>query len=171
MPRGTRRAGTDRYLCPNGHVSILAAAADAFLDAVSIERLTRPDLIGLFRQDGGAAATAEREEAARYRRKIAEATGSYNRDKITLESLEEITTANRPKAEAAEKRARDLETPSALLGLPDPDSAVVAARWESLTLAARKAAFRVLAPDAMARPTRRGRPGPVDERVIPWPAR
>ena len=68
--------------------------------------------------------------------------------------------------EAADKRARHAEVPSALSGLPDADRAIVARRWDALTLPARKAAIRVLMPDLELRP---GRGLPVHERIICWP--
>lgn len=169
--RGARRAGTDRYLCPAGHVSIVAADVDQWVDTLCVERLTQPDLIGLFDEADPEAASAARAEAARLRAKIAEAAASYAADKITLEALEAITATCRPAAEAAERRAHDAEMPTPLRGLPDPRRAVAARRWESLTVPARKAALRVLAPDAVIAPGRRGaHPAPVDERVILWPA-
>lgn len=170
--RGALKAGADRYLCPDGHVSILCADADPFIDEVAIARLCKPDLIGLFREADTAGAEAARAEAARYRRKIADATASYNADRIDLATLEEITAVNRPKAEAAEQRARDAEMPAALAGLPDEDREIVRARWDSLTLSARKAALRVLAPYAVALPAgaRGSRRIPVHLRIVLWPA-
>jgi hypothetical protein len=56
------------------------------------------------------------------------------------------------------------------VGLPDASRAVAARRWASLTVPARKAALRILAPDAIIRPGRRGPdPSPVSERVVLWP--
>jgi site-specific DNA recombinase len=168
--RGGQRAGQGRrYTCPQGCVNIAAAEADAFIDALAIERLTRPDLIGLFRQPDDGAAAAHWAEAATYRQKIKKATASYFAGKIEIESLEEITAANKPRAEAAEARARQAEMPPALAGLPDEDRALVRARWESLTIPARKAALRILAPEAVILPAGRGNAAPVSERVILWP--
>ena len=127
--RGARRAGADRYVCPAGHVSIMAAEVDPWVDALAVERLTRPDLIGLLDQADPGAASAARAEAARHRAKIADAAASYAADKIDLAALEAITATFRPLAEAAERRARDAETPSALVGLPDTSRAVAARRW------------------------------------------
>lgn len=169
--RGATRSGKDRYLCPAGHVSILCSEADPWIDMAAIARLSQPDLIGLFRDTDTAAAAEARAEAAKCRRKIANATASYNADRIDLTTLEEITAVNRPKAEAAEKRARDAEMPAVLTGLPDEDREVVRARWESLTLSARKAALRVLAPHAVALPAgvKGSRRVPVDDRIVLWP--
>ena len=168
--RGGARLGVPRYVCPAGHVSIMAAEVDPWVDALCVERLTQPDLIGLLDQADPEAASAARAEAARYRAKITEAGASYATDRITLEALEAITATCRPLAEAAERRARDAETPGPLLGLPDKSRAVAARRWESLTVPARKAALRILAPGAEIRLGRRGaNPTPVHERVILWP--
>lgn len=168
--RGGARLGVPRYVCPAGHVSIMAAEVDPWVDAVCAERLTRPDLIGLLDQADPGAASVARAEAARHRARIADAAASYAADRIDLSALEAITAAVRTLAEAAERRARDAETPSALVGLPDASRAVAARRWASLTVPARKAALRILAPDAIIRPGRRGPdPSPVSERVVLWP--
>lgn len=169
MLRAGRREGINRYTCPGGHISIPADQVEVYVDARCIERLSRPDVISRVRKTHSAAAAEARAEAARYRQKIADATESYNNDRLTLESLEAITKTNKAKAEAAEKRARDAEMPSALAGLPDENHAIVAERWESLTMAARKAAFRVLYPDATAVPSGRGRSAPIDQRVVLLP--
>jgi site-specific DNA recombinase len=170
LVRGGQRAGQGRrYTCPQGCVSIAAPDADDFIDALAVERLTDPGLIGLSRQPDDGAAAAHWAEAARLRAKITAATASYNADRLDLATLEEITAANKPKIEAAEKRARDAEMPPALAGLPDADRAVVATRWASLTIPARKAALRRLAPDAIILPAGRGNAAPVDERVKLWP--
>jgi DNA invertase Pin-like site-specific DNA recombinase len=169
--RGARRAGTDRYLCPSGHISITAAEVDDWVDMLAVARLAEPDLIGLFDQADPEAASAARAEAAGHRTRIAEAGASYAAGRIELDTLEAITAACRPAAEAAERRARDAEMPTPLRGLPDPSKAVAGRRWASLTVPARKAALRILAPDAVIRPGRRGaNPAPVSERVILWPS-
>lgn len=163
--RGANVRGNDRYACVLGHASITAAAADEFIDGVAVEYLATRAAELFTRADDDQAARC-RAEAAGHRQKIAEAVASYNRDAIGIGELEDIRAYRLPKAEAAEKRARDAETPPALAGLPDDDRAVVAARWDALTLPARKAAIRVLMPGLTLRP---GRGLPVHERVICWP--
>lgn len=158
-----------RYVCKRGHLSVLTEAVDAWIDELCVERLSRPDLIGLVRQTGNHKAEQYRAEAERHRQKIRDAVDSYNHDRIGIGELEDVRAFRKPKIEAAEKQARDAETPSALAGLPDEDRAVVRARWKSLTVSARKAAVRILAPDAVIRPAGRGRQVPIDERVILWP--
>jgi DNA invertase Pin-like site-specific DNA recombinase len=166
---GNRAKQGGRYTCPQGHVNIGTAEVDTWVDMLAIEALSSPGVIGRFRQPDDSAAAAAWTEAARYRQKIKDATASYNADRIDLATLEEITSVNTPKAEAAEKRARDAETPSAIAGLPDEDRELVRARWESLTIPARKAALRALAPGAIVKPAGRGNVVPVADRVILWP--
>jgi DNA invertase Pin-like site-specific DNA recombinase len=168
--RGTIKGGTSMYRGVCGHVSIPADQVDSWIDICAVERLTRPDLAALFAGGDYAAAEAARTEAARYRAKITEATEAYNDDTITLEQLKTITAANTIKIEAAEARAVEAETPSALTGLPDADRAIVAARWDSLTVSARKAALRALAPRAILKHGKRGAGRmPVEDRVVLWP--
>jgi DNA invertase Pin-like site-specific DNA recombinase len=169
LVRGAHRVGQDRYVCPDGCVSIAAAEVDEWVDALAVEALSGPQVIGRFRQADDSAAAAAHTEAARYRQKIKDATASYNDDRIDLATLEEITAVNKPKIIAAEKRARDAETPSAVVGLPDEDRELVRARWDSLTIPARKAALRALAPGAIVKQAGRGNVAPVRERVVLWP--
>jgi DNA invertase Pin-like site-specific DNA recombinase len=168
--RGTVKGAGSMYRCPRGHVSIPVAGVDAYIDWLAIRRLTRRDLVVLLRQGDSSAAAEARTEAARHRAKIREATESYNADRITLGSLETITADRTAKAEAADRRAAEAETPSALSGLPDEDREVVAQRWAGLTISRRKAALRALAPRAILRHGKRGTGAtPVDERVVLWP--
>lgn len=172
LVRGVTLRGEARYMCPADHGghgnSIPAAAADDFLDAVAVEFIATRAAELVTRTDGTEAAR-HRTEAAGHRQKIREATESYNNDRIGIAELEDIRRFRLAKAEAAEKHAADAELPSELSGLPDDDRAVVAARWESLTVAARKAAVRVIMPDLTLLPGRRT--VPADQRVIPWPPR
>ena len=167
--RGRTENGTGYYVCKQGCAKCPAALADPWIDALAIARLSRPDAIGLVRRGDDDAAAAARTEAAGYRQRMAEAAGSYAAGRLTLAMAEAIAAELGPKAEAADKRAADAQTPHALTGLPDGDPAVVADRWESLTIAARKAALRELAPDAVLMPTTKGHPAPIEERVILWP--
>lgn len=160
------------YGCVRGCAYVDVAAADLFIDEVAIERLSRGDAVTFFTRDDNEAAAAEEAEAARCRHKIAEATASYNDDRITLKTLETVTAKFLPKAQAAEKRAAALRLPSALVGLYGTDRDEVAARWQALTISARKAAIRALMPDLELRPPKQ-RHTASDEalslRIIPWP--
>ena len=169
--RGTERKGVALYGCRNGgHVYINAEVADQFIDAVAIERLSRPNAIDLFNRTDNEAVLAARTEAARWRQKIADATTSYNEDRLGIEQLEAITKSLRPKAEAADKRAQEASVPSPLAGLPG-DSDAVAERWAALTLPARKAAARALMPDICLLPADAHQAAPAYKRIDPWPER
>jgi DNA invertase Pin-like site-specific DNA recombinase len=173
--RAANRRTQTYYSCDGGHVYVEVATVDAYIDAAAIERLCRPDLSDLInRTDASASdeAAAQDAIAARGRRKVAEATASYNADRIGIESLEAITKDWEPKIRAAEKRAAQLRMPSALVGLPDSDPAIVTERWQALTISARKAATRALMPDLEVRrpPQAHMRTGEAIElRIIPWP--
>jgi site-specific DNA recombinase len=168
MCRGTVQAGADRYRCPAGHTMIGATAADEFIDGAAIERLSRPDAIDLFRMADDAGAAAKLAEAAEWRTKLAEAKKKCI-ERGAPDEWFDFRDAWLPKAEAAERRAAELSTPSALAGLADTDAGVVAQRWDALTLPARKAALRALCPDARLMPAARGVRVPVGERVVLWP--
>jgi site-specific DNA recombinase len=172
LVRGVTIRGEPQYRCPAGHGGhgngITAAAADDFLDAVAVEFITTRAAELVTRTDGAGAAR-HRTEAAGHRQKIREAVESYNADRIGISDLEDIRKFRLAKAEAAEKRARQAELPAELSGLPDGDSAVVAARWQALSTSARKAAIRIIMPGLTLVPGRRD--VPADQRVIPWPPR
>jgi site-specific DNA recombinase len=165
--RGAARGGQAIYRGICGHVSIPAAEADRWIDALCIDRLARPDYADLFATGGDqAAAQQARTEARRLRAQLADwlavldSPAEYAAKKAQLQ----------PAIAAAERRATEAATPSALAGLPDADRDVVAARWEALTVAARKDAVRWLAPRAQLRHGKRGAGRtPVNERVILWP--
>jgi DNA invertase Pin-like site-specific DNA recombinase len=166
--KGSVRKGIELYHCRNGCTYLNTEIADAFIDELAIERLSRPDAIDLFSRSDDEAVLAARTEAAKWRQKIADATVSFNEDRIEIEQLEAITKSCKPKAEAADKRAREAALPSPLAGLPG-DREEVAERWAALTLSARKAAVRALMPDMKLMPADRHQSAPVDERIIPWP--
>lgn len=167
LVRGKDLRGVARYTCDtSGHAnSISGAAVDGYIDQTMIDFLAT-DGADLMRTSDGSEVARYRTEAAGHRQKIKEATLSYNKDRLGITVLEEIIAFRKPLAEAAEKRAADAELPSALSGLPDEDRAVVSQRWEALTIAARKAAVRALAPGLTLMP---GRDLPVEQRVIPDP--
>jgi hypothetical protein len=45
----------------------------------------------------------------------------------------------------------------------------VAEHWEALTIGARKAVVKIIMPNLILMPGRRGENVPVQERIIPWP--
>lgn len=167
-------SGRTDYYCPANHGgsrwansgnSVPCAEADAYLDGLAVEFITTRAAELVTSADDSAAARWST-EAAGYRTQMAEAAASFAAGRIDMAQLEVVTATLKPKAEAAEAKAKDAALPGALSGLPDETQAVVAARWNSLTLAARKAALRVIMPAATLQP---GRGAPVTERVIPWP--
>ena len=173
--RASPRGEICYYGCPGGHVYVDMVKADEYIDASAIARLCLPDLADLItRSDAGTANAAAAQDAiaARGKLKIAEATASYNADRLGIDTLEAITKEWEPKIRAAEKSAAKLRMPSALVGLPDSDPEVVEQRWSALTTSARKAATRALMPDLeLRRPPQRGMSTSeaIEQRIIPWP--
>jgi hypothetical protein len=154
------------YTCPRNHAqrgnTIAVDVADRYLDERFINVLAS-DGMDLFIGGDDSAVERYRTEAAGYRQRIAEAAVSFAAGRVGIESLEAITATLEPKAEAAEKHAEDAGRPSAIAGLPDRNRAIVAARWEALTISARKAAVRALAPGLILLP---GADLAVSERII-----
>lgn len=170
--RGATRAGVARYICSRGMcVSVPADQVDTWVDARAIDMLARPELFApLFADADAGAAELARTEAAGHRQAIADAAASYAAGRLPLAALETITTALQARAEQAEQAARQAATPSALAGLPDDSRDVVAARWDALSVSARKAAMRAMAPRASLARGRRGSVrSHVSERVTMWP--
>jgi site-specific DNA recombinase len=168
--RAKVRHGRALYVCGNGHGATSAALVDDYIDRLAIGYLTDPELVAMLtRKDTSAVAAAARAEAAGHRQKIREATDSYNRDKIGIDELEDIRAYRKPKAEAADKRAADAERPAELAGLAGEERKIVAARWAALSTAGRKAALRIIAPDAQLMPAGRGPTAAIEQRIILWP--
>jgi site-specific DNA recombinase len=154
------------YTCPRNHAqhgnTIAVDVADGYLDDRFINVLAS-DGMDLITGGDDSAAERFRTEAAGYRQQIAEAAASYAAGRIGIESLETITATLEPKARVAEKRAEEAGRPSAVAGLPDRNRVIVAERWATLTISARKAAVRALAPDLTLLP---GADLPVSQRII-----
>jgi DNA invertase Pin-like site-specific DNA recombinase len=171
--------GNVRYRCRNGCVSMLAAPVDAWIDALAVERLSRPDLLVLVAVADAGSAARFWTEADQHRAAMAEAAASYAAGKLPLPVLEQVTTDLQARLDVAEAAARAAETPSALAGLPDENRAIVAERWDALTVSARRAALRALAPLAQLRPGTKGHASggsgrhaagtPIENRVVLWP--
>jgi site-specific DNA recombinase len=171
LARGTTRRRQDYYMCSCGTL-VSAPAADKFLDDLAVERLSRPDAVAAWERSDDAAVLAAEAEMMRLNKLVSDATKSYAAGRIPIEALESVTAEVTPKVRTAERKVRELRTPSALRGLAAPDSAVVRERWNALTPGARKAAIRVLMPALeLRKPSRRGMPSDanLDERIVPWP--
>jgi len=166
--RGSVRGGTDLYHCRRGCAYVPVVLADEYIDLQAITYLSRDDAAGLIGQPDDAAVLAAQAEAAKARLKIREGTASYNAEKIGIDEMEDIRAFWQPKAEAADKRAREAAIPSPLAGLPGGTFDAVAERWDALSLSARKAAARALMPDITLMPDSHRGAG-IAERIIPWP--
>jgi DNA invertase Pin-like site-specific DNA recombinase len=162
--RGSKRDG---YRCPDGHTSIPAADVDAYLDAFAIARLSRDDALPLFSSAGDPGAVlAARQEAAALQANL---DAFLDDDGITPAEYKRKKAGLQPRIDTALRRAQEASIPSALSGLADADRAVVAARWHSLTVQARRAAMIAMCPRALLGPGTRDGMTPVEQRVTLLP--
>lgn len=159
------------YGCPTGCVSIQVTWLDEFVSAVVIARLSRPDVYAdlTARQADDSAVLAAREEAATLRARLDEFTDSAASGELSAASLAKIEAKLLPQIEAAQQRAEHHAIPGPLRELVDPTEDV-AARWDSLSLAARKDVCRLLFERIAILPakSRRSREALPDRLQIEW---
>ncbi|MET9392427.1 recombinase family protein [Streptomyces sp. NPDC006624] len=156
--RGSRRTHQPAYRCWSGkHVTRNAAAVDDFVERVVVERLARPDAVGLLRpsaddpQRGDLAA-----RAAVLRAKLKQYGDDYADDLITRQQMIDGTARTREKLAAVEEQMAELSTGSVLAGVPlgTPD---VEAAWKGFHLDRKRAILTALMTVTIL-PARRGRP-------------
>lgn len=164
-----RKATPLIYTCEGrGCTGRVQAHVDDLVTRVAIGRLAQPDALDwLLGDDEQALRLAERcDELAR---RLDDAADSYADAKITARQLERITARLTPDLEAA-RRERDAAVRSldieALRPLAGPEAA---ARWESLSVAARRAVLETLGVEVVLLPRAKHGPGFEPETVrIEW---
>ncbi len=133
---------TPSYRCAERScVSRNRADVDAFVTAVVLERLRRPDVLALLApaNDSTRRAVAE---AAELRARLDNAADDYADGTLDREQFHRITERLRPRLEAAQARARVVDTSPLLDGLAGaPDVAEV---WDRLPLPRRRAVVDLL---------------------------
>jgi len=164
LARGTTRHGNTYYGCRAGHAYVAMGAADRFLDDLAAARLSSPDALELFAPPDDAGVLAAENEAASWEQKLTEATEAYMAGQLPVQVLAKITTDAKVKAKAARVRAAKLRVPSALHALTGTDLDEVRAKWDALTIGARKDAIRALMPDVTLK---QGRHLDVGDRIDP----
>jgi site-specific DNA recombinase len=167
------------YRCsgPSGHVSRNAAEVDAFVEAVILERLSRPDAAELLTPDtsGPVVAALHAQDAALRERKD-ELGRLFGEGTIDAAQLAQGTEAIRRQREAITAELAAAARGSVLAGVVDaPDPVKV---WEGLDLSRRRAIVETLVTVTIL-PARRGRrpgwqPGqayfdPTSVRIDPAP--
>ncbi len=140
--RASRNRSVQAYRCSaRSCVARNRADVDAFVTAVVLERLRRPDLLPMLSpaDDSTRRAVAE---AAELRSRLDNAADDYADGVIDREQFHRLTERLRPRLEAAQAAARrvdDAPLLEGLVGAPDP-----ARVWEGLPLGRRRAVIDLL---------------------------
>jgi DNA invertase Pin-like site-specific DNA recombinase len=173
-------AATDRdgrgpqYQChTGGHVRVSKAEVDAVAEQVMLAYLSTSEVYADFtRGDAdGPELQAVRAEVAELRARLDELADAVADGSVSITLAARSEPRLRERLAAAERRERELATPSALLGLiePGPD---VTKRWQAAPMSARREVARLLlAPDVLGqlhvtRSPTPGRPVPAAERIV-----
>ncbi len=114
---------------------------DAFVTAVVLERLSRPDVAALLapQDDGVRRAVAE---VAELRSRLDNAADDYADGTVDREQFHRITERLRPRLEAAQARVRVVDSTPLLAGLAGTED--VAAVWDGLPLSRRRGVVDLL---------------------------
>lgn len=143
---GAMRAALNRkvpsYRCHDRScVSRNRADMDAFVTAVVIERLSRPDAAGLSAPTDDRAREAVR-EVGELRARLDNAADDYADGALDREQFHRITERLRPRLDAAQARARVVDSSPLLDGLAGADE--VRAVWDGLPLSRRRGVLDLL---------------------------
>ncbi|MDQ3480686.1 MAG: recombinase family protein [Actinomycetota bacterium] len=143
---GPMRAGLNRtvpsYRCADRScVSRNRADLDAFVTALVIERLSRPDAAVLLAPTDDNARKAA-SEVAELRARLDNAADDYADGTIDREQFHRITERLRPRLDAAQARARVVDSSPLLNGLAGAED--VPAAWDSLPLSRRRGVVDLL---------------------------
>jgi site-specific DNA recombinase len=160
VPRGRKQS----YVCPSpaAHVGVRVDWAEEYVTAVVVERLSQPDIVEAVFASDDAAVLEARGEAERLRGRLREAVDMAATGDLSMSSLGRLEATLQPQIEAADKRATTAATPPQLRALLDP-AGDIAARWDALTVAARKDILRVLFVAIRVHSAKgRGRPATLD---------
>jgi DNA invertase Pin-like site-specific DNA recombinase len=149
--RGDRRVPS--YVCPAGHVRRNAAEVDAFVEAVVVERLSRPDARDLLAPDQGGDTAALTGQDAGFRARLEELGRLYADGMIDAITLASGTERIRQQREEITAKLAASVRGSVLAGVVDaPDPAKV---WAGLDLSRRRAIVETLVTVTICR-TKRG---------------
>ena len=170
--------GAGRYYCRGTHATRTAYGtgwvdmrqADEWIDSLAIGWLSQPAALTLLDSADDTGAREALDEAEGYEQQVSEAKARCETGEVTPEELMLLMASVKgwtSRAQAARKRVEQLATPSPLAGLSDAARDVVGARWEALTIGARKAAVKIIMPDLTLMPGRRGEDVPVQQRITP----
>lgn len=133
--RVQKNRGFLAYLCIDGfHVSRKEDDVDAFIEAVTVARLSQPDVLELLAGDDD----GDKEASAEAAEKRARLNGFYDAaaaGEVTPAALARIEARLLPEIEAAEKRARAVAAAPVVADNAGPDAAD---RWGALPITVRR---------------------------------
>jgi site-specific DNA recombinase len=140
--RVQKNRGFLAYLCVDGfHVSRRQDQADALVEAVTVARLQRPDILELLTDDDDEAVIAALTEA---REKRARLDGFYDAaaaGNLSPAALARIEATLLPEIAAAERRAQRVGLPPLVADTAGPSAAD---RWDALSLPQRREVIKAL---------------------------
>jgi site-specific DNA recombinase len=151
-----------------GHVSVPVAPMDDLVRRVVVEKLSRPDAVGLIAAPAkGVDVAALRAELATCRARLDEIAADYEDDRITRTQFLTRTDKRRAKMAAIEAQLAEATEVSPLAPLIGADD--VAAAWKALTMGQQRAVIQALV-TITVQPAGRGRRPEVKDRVTFGPA-
>jgi site-specific DNA recombinase len=155
IAKGRARPNMVVYTCPaSAHLSRKATEVDAFVEAVILERLSRPDAAELLTPDQKGDTTQLHLQDAALAARLAELGRLAGEGAIDTTQLVEATAVIRQQREEITAQLAAMSRGSVLAGVADaPDPAKV---WQGLDLSRRRAIVDVLATVTIL-PSRKGR--------------
>jgi DNA invertase Pin-like site-specific DNA recombinase len=155
---GTGRQGRGHvpaYRCQHGaHVVRRCVPLDEFVEAVLVERLSRPDAVDLGRREAKVDTSALHVERLALQSRLDELVDRFAEGQITGQQMERGSTTLRAKLDDLDRQLAAAAGTSALDGVTGPEAAAV---WPTLDLSRRRAVLDTLLAVTVQR-TRRGRP-------------
>lgn len=148
--RGNVKYGVKKelYICDaKEHVGRQVEALDAYVRDLVVARLSRADALDLLARPDDDAVPRVLEEIAALKIKLDEVAEDFANDLLTREQRNKITETTRVKIEAAQGRLRQLQPTvnvATVADLAHSDPAVVAGRWDALTVVHRRRALEAL---------------------------
>lgn len=148
------RKGRPTYFCPASHVAAGGAWLDALVVGVVLARLDDPELLARLTGGDDAEVLAARDTAAALQARLDEFRDAAAAGELSPASLAHVEARLLSEIADTEKRVRAAATPAVLRGIAGPD---LAARWESLPVAARRKVVDVLLSVRLGPAASRGR--------------
>jgi hypothetical protein len=140
-PMGQRGAYWMVYKCRTAHLARRLALVDEVVEAVVVERLSRPDAAGLLASDGDDADKL-RERSVRLRQQLDDLAGLLAEGVLTAAGVRKASGKLRAELEEVERDRASLRGSDALAELVS--AADVERCWDGLGLEARRAVVNVL---------------------------